>query len=265
MDGGDTRNYLINLDSIHNPQKRDCIGIYEKDGFMDKKSVEFKLSSFFNLFRKGEEEDLAKGNFLARIFGIFNELPVRIWCGNEKSIYKDLGRPTLHFKDQDKKRHFTYDFLFEDENEKKYVVEQKCEISYQKYEFLTLKCEKQLLHHIKAEKNEKKPVNAFNKFLEIAENPQCEGNVISYKKENNKSQIKIDGAILIWGSVEEDEMGNKSKAVKELQEKFGFVEILSVEKIISDLIFWKDKAYLDFLEEKRKLTNSFFDFLAGQN
>ena len=43
-----------------------------------------------------EKSTLNHDNFISRIFGIFNEEIVRIWCGNPNSSYEDLGRPSLY-------------------------------------------------------------------------------------------------------------------------------------------------------------------------
>ena len=48
--------------------------------------------SFRRFFQSADSD---RDNFLARLFGSFNEEPVRIWCRDPDSPYEDLGRPTL--------------------------------------------------------------------------------------------------------------------------------------------------------------------------
>ena len=75
-----------------------------------------------------------KEKFISRLFGIFNEEIVSIWCNNKKSHYRNLGRPTLYIDG----RHFTLDFTFEDRNKKRYIVEMKSELQYEKFKYMVL-------------------------------------------------------------------------------------------------------------------------------
>jgi len=212
------------------------------------------LESYFKALNDNKKMDtFHRGNFLSRIFGIFNEEPVRIWCRNKNSQYIDLGRPTYHLK-KPKNRYYTYDFLFEKDG-KRYVVEQKCEIAYQNYKYLKLTTGKYLEHH------EKK--KSFKEFVKMAKTPSFYK--VSYKdksQDNRKNTVGIHGTILIWGSIENQE---KDDPISKLIEKYNFVDILSLERIISDLIKWEDKEYFDFLKKRQEIINSFFTFLKGGN
>lgn len=58
------------------------------------------------LFQEGPD---ARGSFLSRVFGIFNEEIIRIWARDDKSPYDSHERtPTLY----DGNRNYTLDFLF---------------------------------------------------------------------------------------------------------------------------------------------------------
>ena len=39
--------------------------------------------------------DTDRNNYLARLFGLFNEKAIKRWCECEGSRFRDLGRPTL--------------------------------------------------------------------------------------------------------------------------------------------------------------------------
>ena len=79
-----------------------------------------------------EEKIKLRGNFLARVFGIFNEEIIRIWCRSESSPYKDKGRPTI-YKDTNK-RGSTLDFTLENTKTNEiYIAEMKCWIAYNNY------------------------------------------------------------------------------------------------------------------------------------
>jgi hypothetical protein len=61
---------------------------------------------FEMIFDRG---DVGRANFLSRLFGLFSEEVVRIWCAQPAARYEDLGRPTL--TEQGKSRGYTLDFL----------------------------------------------------------------------------------------------------------------------------------------------------------
>jgi hypothetical protein len=46
------------------------------------------------LFRSSSS---ARDKFLSRLFGIFSEEIVRIWCRAPDAPYEDLGRPTIRY------------------------------------------------------------------------------------------------------------------------------------------------------------------------
>ncbi|MDP2028096.1 MAG: hypothetical protein Q8K12_00450 [Thiobacillus sp.] len=179
----------------------------------------------------------SRDKFLSRVFGIFSEEIIRIWCRNERSPFIDLGRPVLH--DLDGKR-YTLDFLLQDREGRCYVTEMKCEIEYQKYKYLTLIEPEQLKHHGK---------RAFQLLLEIAKRPS------KYTISRESESVVIAGASLIWGATTEAGVSN-------VRQCFGFAHILSMESIINELIAWQDAEYLSLISHYRNWSGELFDGLA---
>jgi len=166
-----------------------------------------------------------RDKFLSRIFGIFNEEIIRIWCENSSSPFIDLGRPTVYDNDG---KHYTLDFLLQDEYGNTFLTEMKCEIEYQKYKYLTLSKVGQLKHHTSK--------RAFQLFLEIASNPSL------YKIKCNSEIIKVSGSALVWGRVSDE--GNKA-----ISHEFSLSHVLSTESVVHDLVKWQDSNYLDLIEK----------------
>jgi hypothetical protein len=73
--------------------------------------------------------------------------------------------------------------------------------------------------------------------------------------------IQTHGSILVWGSIDED--FNKDQFCKDMTEmnssKINLYDILSVEKMIGDLIEWEDEEYIGFIKEYRQWSETFFD------
>jgi len=182
-----------------------------------------------------------RGKFLSRVFGIFSEEIVRIWARDAKAPYDDLGRPTLYHNGH----RSTLDFLFRCcRSGKKFVVEQKCEIEYQNYKFVTLEDKSQLEHHNKP---------AFAALLaaaQCAEKPQTK---IGGKDGEN---VSIDGAILIWGAT------TKSGRESVMNDR-GFSDVLSLEQIIADLQDWQPEEYINMIGARRNWSEEMFDYLIG--
>lgn len=196
--------------------------------------------NFEDLFISEEEPYKGKSKrdkFLSRVFGIFNEEIIRIWCENDKSPLQDMGRPTIYDKDG---KQYTLDFLFKDEENRLFVAEMKCEIEYQKYKFLTLQDQNQLKHH----QNKR----AFQLFLEIAEDPN------RYDIKCNKELIKVNGTALIWGRT-------STEGIHNIRNSFAISHIFSAESIIADLMRWNDQNYLDFIRQYDTWSSSLFSGL----
>jgi hypothetical protein len=228
-------------------------------GLIMNNKISFK-NFFENLCNSGDLkkcENMENAHFISRFFGIFAEEIVKIWAENGKNEYNNLGKPSRYDKGNDycfkvnnlsnsecngyKYSHITYDFLFEKDNEY-FIVEQKNELSYEKFKNMILNNQDMI--------NDKMKKKSFKKFIEIPNNS------IKFIYNNDTKYIK--GKILIWGSITDD-----SEILENIKNEYGIYEIISLEKIIEDLIEWKDKSFIDFLKNKKQLVIDFIDFLSG--
>lgn len=221
------------------------------------------FEDFFN--NKTIENNDRRGKFLSRLFGIFSEEIVNIWCENSQSPYENLGRPTLIASDG---KYYVLDFTFVDKENNKFIVEMKSEIQYENYKYMVLDPNKDvnyLSHHLKK--------MAFKLFV----NKDWAKVKIKGKEVVDKEEF---GTILIWGSLKEKFSIVSCIPQKEEQvflntlniqwkKKYGEKEfndvdrILSVEQMINDLIDWKDKNYANFIQKYQDDSNELFNNLKG--
>jgi hypothetical protein len=193
---------------------------------------------FTRIFTQSEAQS-ARGKYLSRVFGIFSEEIVRIWAGDSRAPFEDLGRPTLRRPGE--KFGSTLDFTLQSRATRKvYATELKCEIEYQNYRYLALADSKQLNHHSKA---------AFGALLAAASRDPAQRAYI------RKREVAIDGAILIWGAA----TPQGRAAVK--REK-GFFEILTLAEILADLRLWQSEPYRVLLDQRRNWSDELFVALA---
>ncbi len=191
------------------------------------------------LFR-GEGDD--RGKFLSRVFGIFNEEIVRIWCRDARSSYSDLGRPTIYLGSQS--RGSTLDFTLQNrETAKLYVAEMKCEIQWNNYKYLILTEPSQLEHHQK---------KAFADFLTATRHPGDA--MVTIQSGQRREEAKVDGGVLIWGAVAEAGRSSVSR-------QFAFADILSLEEIIADLNRWENREFGERIQEWKRWCDSMFEGL----
>ncbi len=154
----------------------------------------------------------SRDNFLARLFGLFNEEIVRAWAEDERAPYRDLGRPTLWPRDS-RKSH-TLDFTLRHRaTGATHAAELKCELAWANYSYLRLTHPAQLDHHTGA---------AFQAFLSFAREPG------KYEVKVAARPVRVDGAILIWGAITEE---GRSSVI----EQCGLADVLSVEQMLDDL------------------------------
>ena len=192
---------------------------------------------FVSIFRQSQEHP-ARGKFLSRVFGIFSEEIVRALTNDIRSPYSDLGRPTL--RQNNKEKGHTLDFTLKDKQTGKiFVAEMKCEIEYRNYKYLELINAQQLKHHEK---------DAFHALLSIAKYP-C-----SYKTSVKTEEIKVDGAILIWGVATPE----GRQAVKQ---EYGFSDVLTIAEIVSDLNGWKNEEFQGLIQSRKQWSCELFDGL----
>jgi len=190
------------------------------------------MTDLASLFRDGPTE---KGNFLSRVFGIFNEEIIRIWARDEGSPYNlHERRPTLY----EGSRGYTLDFLLE-KNGELFVAEMKCEIQYQDYRYWRLTNPKQLEHHLSKK--------AFELFLRLSLDSQ------SVPVKAGKP-IEVKGTVLVWGAA-------TPAGIRAVQDQFGISDVLTVESCIRDLIKWNNQAYLALLHEREQWLSSLFNGL----
>jgi len=185
-----------------------------------------------------------RDNFLARLFGSFNEDPVRIWCRDPDSPYEDLGRPTLCEAGKYGRGH-TLDFTLRSRRDGRiYVAEMKCEITYENYRSMTLRSRAQLDRHARDSE-------AFRKLLAVAKDPN------SYRVTVGGRTLKVDGAILVWGACTPD-------GRREVVEGTGLVDVLSLEEIIDTLIKRENLEYQETVKRRASWCQELFDFLSGR-
>jgi hypothetical protein len=187
--------------------------------------------SFEDIFHSDEP---ARDKYLSRLFALFNEQIVRLWCAREETPYTDLGRPTLYFSDP--VRRYTLDFTFRKSNGTTYVGELKCELEYDGYRYVRLTDPQQLHHHTS---------KAFAAFLQAAKASasipiRCGG----------QSQA-IDGAILVWGAI-------TAEGRQATMSAYGFADILSLETMVADLQAWADPSWADLLQSHRRWSDDLF-------
>ncbi|AEM79341.1 hypothetical protein [Thermoanaerobacter wiegelii] len=194
------------------------------------------MVSFVELFQTGCP---GRDKFLSRFFGLFNEEVVRYWCKYPQAPYEDLGRPTLY--EPGEKRGHTLDFtLRHKETRRIFIAEMKCELEFENYRYLALREPWQLEHH--------RSQKAFCKFLELAKNPEA------YEVRVGGSQIRVDGAVLIWGVV-------LPEGRRTVIEKYGFAEVLAVEDMIKDLRQWKPGEWIQRIEQIQGWVNQLLEAL----
>ncbi|MER9585258.1 hypothetical protein [Mesorhizobium sp. M0276] len=190
------------------------------------------------IFKPDSRAEAERAKFLSRIFGIFSEKIVSLWCDDERSPYQDIGRPTIKTSTTD--RGYTLDFtLRERKTGALYVAEMKCEIEYQSFRYFILTNTEQLKHHRKS---------AFDVFLRSARPSE------DLQVWVRKQKMPIAGAILIWGAV------SPSGRMSAIQE-FGLRDALSLDEMCRDLISWKCQRYEALLSERRAWSNQLFDGL----
>ena len=180
----------------------------------------------------------ARGKYLSRVFGIFSEEIVRIWCADPRAPYEDIGRPTL--RSLGEKAGSTLDFALRSRaTGKLYVAELKCEIEYQNYKYLVLTDPRQLDHHSKP---------AFAALLAAA------GRHSTQRAYVDRKEIPIDGAVLVWGAATPE---GRASVIKEK----GFFEVLTIAEVIGDLQSWRSESYRALLAERRAWSNELYEAL----
>lgn len=188
---------------------------------------------FEDLFKSPE---VARDNFLSRFFGLFSEHIVHDWSHNPNAAYQDLGRPTVWAGGE----YSTLDFTLVGRDGRRFVAEQKAELAFEGYRYLRLTSADAIEHHTHG--------RAFQRFLEVAGDPT------RYQIRVRGKPMPVDGAILIWGAV--DEVGRA-----EARDTYHLADVLSLEEMIRDLRAWQDPTWLARVEQLRTWANGLLDSL----
>ena len=197
--------------------------------------------SFERLFKS---DNAKRDKFLSRLFGVFNEEIVRLWCNDGRSPYENLGRPTLRPKPPGGQRGDTLDFTLRSRQDgRAFVAELKCELEFESYRYLRLVSPSQLGHHTG---------RAFAMFLDLAEKPD------RYHVTVGGESTPIAGAILIWGSVAEE--GRAS-----VIDTKALAYVLSLEDITNDLVTWGNQPYIDLIQSRADWCQRLFLGLQGNH
>lgn len=172
--------------------------------------------TFEELFRTS---DVARDNFLSRLFGMFSEDIVRYWAAHEEAAYRHLGRPTLWADGQ----FATLDFALQSRSDQRiYVAEQKAELAFEGYRYLRLTDAQQVAHHTQ--------MRAFAWLLDAARDPAARVAKVAAKP------VSVAGAILIWGAA-------TPEGCAAVKATYGFADVLSLEDMLGDLRTWEDEAW----------------------
>ena len=186
--------------------------------------------------------DVQRDNFMARVFGLFSEEPVRIWCRDPDSPFEDLGRPKLGVPGVED-RGYVLDFALRSRRDGRvFVAEMKCEITFENYRSMTLRSRTQLDRHAKEKE-------AFRRFLAIARDPA------SHRVTVNGQQVTVSGAILVWGAC-------TPEGRRDVAESTGIADVLSLEEVIATLIRKRNAEYASFVQKQRRRCEELFDFLS---
>jgi hypothetical protein len=176
-----------------------------------------------------DQQNMRRANFLSRVFGIFSEEIVKVWAEDERAPYRNLGRPQLQLNGR---RLSPIDFTLQERTTgRSFVAEMKCEISYERFKYLTLTNPRQLDHHKK---------DAFAAFLAHARSPS--------EAAIRGTPVETHGAILIWGDATQE-------GVEAVAAEFNFHDVLTISNILSDLREWQTPAWTELLGEVQTWNN----------
>jgi len=198
----------------------------------------------FDLDRAFRHDDPAHSSFLARVFGIFSEEIVRVWCRDERSNYCDIGRPTLY---EPGHRSSTLDFaLVPRGGGDVLVAEMKCELSLEKFKYLRLDDAEQIDHHRRSGK-------AFTRFMDLAQ----DATAYEVKVTGGTEPVAVGGTALVWGSVSD-------KGRESVCSKTGIDVVLSLEDMVNDLVEWRSKEYREMIDSRETWVSSMCRSLTGE-
>lgn len=206
------------------------------------------MTNKFDLQLLFHSDGVEKSNFMARVFGLFSEEPVRFWSEMSSSPYEYLGRPTICRKGENAKP-WTLDFAFRRKSDSlNFVAEQKCELAFENGRRMTLDSNSQI------ERHRDKP--AFVEFLNAASLPDS-FNCSVTTRTNRKTTIQFSGAILVWGRTTPE---GRDSAISH----YGLADVLSMEAIVNDLLREENRPYREYIEKRMRWCDDLFSALLGK-
>jgi hypothetical protein len=195
-----------------------------------------------NLEELFRTENSIRHKFLSRLFGLFSENLVRIWCRTAHSPYEDLRRPVLTRVGTDKG--YALDFtLRSKQTSKTYIAEPKSWMEYENYRYLTLFSSTQLYSMGNT---------AFEVFLEMARQPSL------YPVRVNGNPVSLSGSILIWGRVHRD-------SIEQIKADTGIADLISQENTIGQLVQSGNEEFTSFIQERARWSSELFQSLTDDD
>ena len=203
------------------------------------------MQTFEEMFQR--TGDFKRVNFLARLFGLFNEQVVANWCNCEQAEFSNLGRPTIRVVGGTSRA--ILDFLLEarhgTERGKVFVAEMKCWLAAEQGRHLRLTS----MDFVESFRNENK---SFQTFLDFAKAPDTFRIAVNGRVRGSSS----DGAILIWSAVTPD---GRTAALTH-----GIRRVLSVEEMLRDLNERKCEPWTKCVAAYAEWSGELFRYLAGK-
>jgi hypothetical protein len=186
----------------------------------------------------------ARAKVLAKVFGLFTEDLVKMWCECAQSDYENLGRPTIRLPGE--RRGSTLDFTFRRRRGGRvFVGELKCWPEYENHRHLKFTGPR----NVAFLQNEGK--QAWLRFLQVAHDPEgVEVFVLG-------RQVRISGSILVWCGVAAE---GRRWAKREL----GMTDVLSLEQMVNDLREWNPSGYSAYLRDRASWCRELFAGLSVQ-
>ena len=87
-------------------------------------------------------------------------------------------------------------------------------------------------------------------FLENAVSPN------KYSVKVKGEAVEVNGSALVWGRTSREGIAN-------IKNKFSISHIISTEKVVEDLLSWKDQRYISYIQEYQEWSNQLFNGLSG--
>lgn len=194
------------------------------------------------------KENKLKVNFLSRIYGVFSEEIVKIWCDNENNKeFEYIGKPHINIGNR---KPLELDHLLKSKNTY-FIVEQKNFHGYKNGKLASMEDTDSFFKNFETwskEKSKNQKSKAWDIFINFREHPK-------EVKYNGESFPDIK-TLLIW-----------SKGTPEGKRKFiensgiGVSEVLFLLDIKNDLIQWDDQKYKELIKGKKEWIDELFNDL----